>query len=241
MQLSRFYFSLLFVCILALSTAQGQAGYHFGTKGGLSLANQNWNGGDRRPYLTYHINAFVETRDPEERGALFAQIGLHNRGSSIGFRTFDNLRNNRAYEFKNISLMVGAKKLISTVFLGAKPYYFLGVRGEYNLTDNLREMQNFFINLTNNNTNPDFTFNSFISREPAFIQKWLYGISIGGGLQFEGGEFFNTALEFTVSPDLNFQYDQGPSTFNNGNALQIRNVTFEVSLVLRFLREVVYE
>jgi len=239
MQLSRFYFSLLFVCILALSTAQGQAGYHFGTKGGLSLANQNWNGGDRRPYLTYHINAFVETRDPEERGALFAQIGLHNRGSSIGFRTFDNLRNNRAYEFKNISLMVGAKKLISTVFLGAKPYYFLGVRGEYTISQNIEEMQKFFFDLQRLNSNPDFTFESFTSRDPLYVRKYLYGISIGGGLQFEGGEFFNTALEFTLSPDLNYQYVQANS--GGTNTLSIRNVTFEVSLVLRFLREVVYE
>lgn len=241
MQVRELSFSLFFILIMCLSPAFGQGGYHFGTKGGATMANQNWNGGDRRPYLSYHINAFVETRDPDERGALFAQLGFHNRGSSIGFRTFDNLRNSRAYEFQNISLMLGAKKLLFQTFLGAQPYYFLGVRGEYNLNDNLREMQDFFINLSNNSTNPDFTFSSFISREPAFIQKWLYGISIGGGLQFEGGEFFNTALEITLSPDLNYQYDQGPSNFNGGNSLRIRNVSFEVSLVLRFLREVIYE
>lgn len=200
------------------------------------MANQNWNSS---AYFSYHINAFVESRDPEERGSLFAQIGLHNRGSSVGFTSLNNIRNRRAYKFQNISLLVGAKKPIEKYLLGGTPYYFVGIRGEYTLSENLREMQEDFVKLQSTSINPE-VFSTFLVREPANVEKFLYGISLGGGLQFDGGEYFNTALEFTLSPDLSYQYIGLPQG-SSGSVRQVRNVSFEVSLVLRFLREVIYE
>lgn len=227
-------FILLCLLISLIHNATAQGGYHFGTKGGLSLANQNWNGFERRASLTYHINAFVETLDPEGRGALYAQLGLHNRGSNIGFTS---LRNQRSYNFKNISLCAGAKKLLDTNFDLGRPYYFVGIRAEYTLSNNMTEMRDYFLDVFNQN--PQFTSPSLLA-EPLFATKFNYGLSFGGGIQFDGGDFFTPSLEFTISPDISFQYDRLPNSISS-DATQVRNLTFEISFVLRFLREVTYE
>jgi len=236
---------ILCLCLLGL-WAPGQAqsttgGYHFGLKLGPTLANQNWNGADIRPLFTYHINAFVESRDPNEKGALFAQLGLHNRGSSIFINRVGNLnRSTGRYRFRNLALMVGAKKLLDTQILGAQPYYLIGIRGEYSFSNNMREQQELFNQIFA--SIPIQEVPTLVRVEPAFAQQWLYGISLGAGFKFEGTEFFDTALEFTLSPDLNFQYNRLPGAVGtNSSALQIRNVSFEISLVLKFLREIIYE
>ena len=110
-----------------------QGGYHFGVKGGLTLANQNWNDNERRVLLALHGNVFVESRDLENKGALFAQIGMHTRGSSITTSSlgFGNLQT--GYRFQNISLLAGAKKKISPLNR-ATPYYMVGIRAEYTLS-----------------------------------------------------------------------------------------------------------
>ena len=230
---------LLFLVIAVLCGQDliGQNGYHFGTKGGISIGNQNWNGAERSPLFSYHINGFIESRDPNLRGSLYAQFGLHTRGSGLGVIFNSNSRN--SYRFRNLSLLVGFKKVLDKEVLSANPYYFMGIRGEYTVSNNMREIQEFFINVFN--ANPTNTIPSFITAEPAFVNQWLYGISIGGGFQFYGSEFFNTALEFTLSPDINFQYNRLPGQISGQDALQIRNVTFEISLVFRFLREIIYE
>ncbi len=222
------------------SSLSAQNGYHFGTKGGLTIGSQNWNGGERSPLFSYHIAGFVETLDPNLRGSLFAQLGLHNRGSSLGFRGLNFGRNSRSsYRFRNISLQVGAKKVLDTEVIGARPFYFVTIRGEYTISDNMREIQDFNTQFLNNNTFPNGVPSNFII-EAAFVNPWLYGIGIGGGFQFEGSEYFNTALEFSINPDLNFQYNRLPGQIQGTDALQIRNVSFEVSLVFRFLREIIY-
>ena len=226
---------IVFVLYLIPSESFAQGGYHFGLKGGPTLANQNWDGFERRYALTYNISGFVESRDPEDRGSLFAQLGLHNRGSSVGLFGFRSRRN---YNFKNISLLLGAKKAVDTELLGAKPYYFLGIRGEYTLAHNLVEMFEFFENILFNN--PQIMNAGSLLVEPAFVRRWNYGISIGGGFEFSGTEFFNPALEFTISPDLSYQYQRFPNSISPFET-QVRNVSFEISLVLRFLREIVYE
>lgn len=231
---------ILVLTFLGSLTLSGQGGYHFGVKGGLSIGNQNWNGAERSPLFSYHFNGFIESRDPDLRGSLYAQFGLHTRGSSFGFRGLNFSSNSRnSYRFRNLSLLVGFKKVLDKDLLSAKPYYFMGIRGEYTISNNMREIQDFFLQVFN--LNPGTAIPSFITAEPAFVNQWLYGISIGAGLQFTGSELFNTSLEFTLSPDLNFQYNRLPGQVGGQDALQIRNVSFEVSLVFRFLREIIYE
>lgn len=221
---------LLFIISFQVS---GQNGYHFGIKAGPTIANQTWNNSERRVALTYHFTGFVETLDPEERGSLYAQLGLHNRGSSVGI---SNFRSRWNYNFKNIALELGARRILDQEMLGARPYYSVGIRGEYNVTNNLEEITQGFQEIIFNN--PNLNNGSFTIEDPVFLNKFVYGISIGGGLQFYGSEFFNTAVELRVSPDIGFQYDRVVSA---NSSTQIRNVSVEISLVLRFLREVIYE
>ena len=72
------------------------------------------------------------------------------------------------------------------------------------------------------------------------MNSFNYGLTVGGGFEFGGTDFFTPAIEFSISPDVSFQYDR-PELPNLGlNQARIRNITFEISLVLKFLREIVY-
>jgi len=228
--------------LLTATPLSAQGGFHFGLKAGPSLVNQTWNEGERRIATSYHTNLFIESRDPNDRGSLFAQIGMHNRGSSITINNFGfgGGRIMSAYNYKNISLLVGAKKNVASS-MNFQPYYLVGIRGEYNFSNNLEEL------ITENCLN-----NPLIAScpypDPNFINNFTYGITIGGGLELTNSEFFDTAVEFSFSPDLSYQI-QRPELPNiaspqPGNTtlreLQIRNLSFEISLVLKFLREVIY-
>ncbi len=232
---------LLFLFLASFSLISQEAGgYHFGLKGGISLANQNWNNADRRILFNNHFNVFVESLDPDEKGSLFAQLGIHSRGSGIRVNFLNGGFANDGYVYRNLSLLLGAKRKLASV-QALKPYYFVGVRLEYTLFNNLQDIIERYYNPS--------TRSSFIYPDPNFITKLNYGISMGGGFEFDGGKFFNPAIEINFSPDLSFQYDQPPiGTVIAPNGMpvdvpqrRIRNFTLEVSLVLRFLREVIYE
>lgn len=229
-------FSFFLLCLFS-GSLYCQGGYHFGIKGGISLANQTLNESDRRMLLTYHGNLFVETRDPNDRGALYAQLGMHTRGSSFGRTNFGS--NGLKYEYQNLALLLGARKKIASG-LSAQPYYTLGIRIEYTLGHNLQEI-GLRLDEANSVPNPINNF-QFDILQPNYVNKINYGISIGGGFEFYGGDFFTPAIEFNISPDLSFQYDRPEIPVSTGTlrAVQIRNLTFEVSLVLKFLREIVY-
>lgn len=229
--------TLCLLCTYAVDLG-AQGGYHFGIKAGPTLANQTWNEGERRMLFAYHGNVFVESRDPNDRGSLYAQLGMHTRGSSIRLLTLGSSVDN-GYKFQNISLQVGAKKNVSSS-LNFQPYYFAGIRGEYNVSNNLLDIIERYCT---GNTQIVCNF-----PDPVFINKITYGITIGGGLILSESEFFSPTIEFSFSPDMSYQYQQ-PSLGNipnpNGGTTtlgerQIRNVSFEVSLVLKFLREVIY-
>ncbi len=219
---------------------ENAAGFFFGPKIGLSVATQNWNGAERRPLFNNHLALFIESLDPDLAGSLFAQIGYHSRGSSLAVNNIlSGTFSNRGFIYKNLSFMAGAKKRFHEGEKG-RAYYLFGVRAEYNLHNNLRELQS------------EFALGASALFYPLeeFVNKVTYGLTIGGGLEFWSSKFFQPAIEFNFSPDINFQYRDGPfdrviNPFNgqpqNIPERSIRNVTFEVTLVLRFLREVIYE
>lgn len=226
--------ALVLYCLPTSAIAQG--GFHFGLKAGPTLASQSWNFGERRMAATYHANVFVESRDLNDKGSLFAQAGLHNRGSSITITTLGiggNLQS--GYNFQNVSLLVGAKKNVSSD-MRFQPYYMLGIRGEYNLSENLEEL------ILQNCVN-----NRFLTvcpyPDPIYVNKITYGITIGGGFELSRSDFFTSALEFSFSPDLSYQLQRPQVTVGgvDQSQLQVRNVSLEISLVLKFLREVIYE
>lgn len=213
-------------------------GFYFGPKGGLSLGNQNWNGFERGVMINWHGALFMESLDPELRGSLFMQLGYHSRGSGLRLVNLtQGLNLNQAIVWNNIGLTLGAKKRLITESLGT-PYYFVGIRGEYNLKNNIAEVQERF------SAGAASLFYPF----EIYNRKFVYGLSFGGGYEFYGSEFIQPAVEVTVSPDLSFQYvspeignvinpfDGRAVTLNERN---IRNITLEVSLIIKFKREVI--
>ena len=79
--------------------------------------------------------------------------------------------------------------------------------------------------------------------------KFLFGVLFGGGYELPFGKYVSGMLEFSVSPDFSKQIYLPPQatgfTDQSGNEIILReqnvsNVSFEISLGLRFLREITY-
>ena len=89
--------------------------FGFGPKGGATLGIQHWNRTTRQPILAGHGAFFIETLDEnKEFGSLYAQLGLHQRGSTTRsfISSFDNsLIPGIRFVFNNISLQIGAKEI----------------------------------------------------------------------------------------------------------------------------------
>jgi len=236
---------LVLFCLITFSSLHAQeddeqvTGFHFGPKLGLTMANQNWNGFQRRPLFDYHGILFVESLDPYYKGSLFAQIGYHSRGSSLIVNNITQGFNfSEGVVFRNLGVTLGAKKRLYIPSMSSTPYYFVGVRAEYNVANNTEEIQTRF----------SATASSLFYPFPIYVNKIVYGLSFGGGFEFAGSEFISPAIEINVSPDIGFQY-MSPEIFPVINprtgmttTLQersIRNITFEVSFVLRFKRKVI--
>jgi hypothetical protein len=144
------------------------------------------------------------------------------------------------FEFRNISLTLGAKQEIGAN-IGSKLYYLLGVRGDYTLNTNLEEAS----------TNNGGLFLGILPFD-GFVTKFNYGVTLGGGIQFDFSDYVATFLELTVNPDFSKQYRQpaipnvrNPNP-NSSNSLitiperQISNTTIELTLGFRFLHKIVY-
>ena len=211
-------------------------GFYFGPKGGMVLGFQNWNGFERDPLFAYCGDVFIESLDPNGSGSLFASIGYHVRGSAVRvINPVAGFRYAQGFRFNNVSVMVGAKKKFRKTG-NWDTYYHVGVRGEYNVgTD--------FGNASTNVSTAAF----FPIAE--LTNKFTYGISGGAGIEYFMSEFVSPFLEFTVSPDLSFQYKQGsignvtnPFTGITGPVppREIRNLSIELTVGFKFLRKVVY-
>lgn len=219
-------------------------------KGGLSLGTQKWDNADRQLLFAWHGALAVESVDNEnDRSALFAQIGYHVRGSATRFRfiNFDGFPGgsfSEGFRFNNISLILGAKQKFPMGAAGtARYYYFGGLRGDYTLSTNIDQ-------LSQGN-------DCAIGVYPLIggVQRWIGGVSAGGGIEFKLSELVGGQLELSIHPDFTLQYRQPPATIRlpgnctyNGQPQdisiperKIRNTTLELSLGLRLLKKVVYE
>jgi hypothetical protein len=229
----------LSAALIAQDENEKVTGYYFGPKAGLTLAAQNWDGFQRNPLLAYHGALFIESFDPYYRGSLYAQLGYQQRGSSIRVSNITQGFNFQSgVVFNNLSASIGAKKRIDTGSYQRVPYYFVGVRAEYNVSNNTQEIQERFSGGAS----------SLFYPVPTFVNDFVYGLSFGGGFEFVGSEYVFPAIEFTISPDISLQYESpgGIPIINpfNGQSTElqerrIRNITFEFSLVLKFKREVI--
>ena len=222
----------------------GAQGFYFGLKGGPSLGIQQWNSFEQDPLLAYHVDAFIESNEEDAQAfSVFAQLGYHVKGSA--------LRNQRAFlpgnevfriptrefQFRNAVLTLAGKKRLN--FDGNfVPFYAFGVRGEYTINTNLDEYEE-----------ANRLFNNFYPTD-IFVNRFQYGVYLAAGLELALGEAAGATVELSVNPDFSRQYFQQPlgniiDPFRPGQTRSvpersIRNITFELSVGIRLLRQIEY-
>lgn len=230
---------VLLFAILFQVTGNGQS-FWFGAKGGGGMNFQSWGNGltqniNRDPIFSLNGDIFIESFDEFNRGSLYAQFGYHTRGSSIRFVSFNNLfETQQGFRFNNLVLEAGARKTFS-INKSVFPYYHVGLRGEYTVSTNLDDYK---------------IFNNLFYPMNEFVRKFNYGVSFGGGFIKPVTELSDLFLDITISPDLSFQYEQppipnviDPITFQRVSLelRQVRNLSIEAKIGIRFLRRVIYE
>lgn len=241
-KMMRFVFTtLLLSWFFGQTTAQSTA---YIINAGPSVGFQKWdNGGDRQLLFKYHASIAVESVDNEDdRGSLFAQFGYHVKGSANRYRFLFQGGGINAFSeefrYNNLSLLLGAKQKFPMGATGRSRYfYFGGIRGDYTLSTNIDEL-----------ASGNFYAAAYYPQIGA-MNRWMVGVSIGGGIQFEFGELVGGQVSLSVNPDLTSQINQPPGVvsdpFNPGqnitvSARRVRNTTVELSFGLRLLKKVVY-
>lgn len=223
---------LSILCLLMASSSFSQS-FWFGPKGAISFNVQNWDGFERDPYFSINGDIYIESEDEFSRSSLYAQIGLHTRGSSTRVNFLGGNAATQSFQFDNLVFEAGAKQKL-TDQINKGPYYLLAARAEYTLSTNLSEY---------------VQFQSAFYPIDDFVRKFNYGVTVGGGWEFEFSELIGGLIELTVNPDLSNQYEQQaiPNVINPFNGQQItlperkvRNLTFEIKFGLRFMRKVEY-
>lgn len=222
-----------------------EGGYLFGVKGGLTVGTQNWGSFEREPLIGYHGDLFIESLPELGQFSLWAQLGYHQRGSSLQRQIGATITGQvfqtpaQSFIFENIVLGLGGKQVFA--YLGAADaYWLLGLRAEYNIDTNLDEFDRI----------SDFAQRRFFPFESYdFINRFVFGVSVGAGISFPIGEGADVLLELNIQPDFTLQYNQ-PEIGNVINpfttvpttipARQIRNISIELSAGFRFRRRVIY-
>lgn len=231
----------LFLAIMPIIYGQSTA---FVFQGGPNMGFQRWdNSFERQPLFKWHASLGIESINNEDDAfSIFGQFGYHVVGSATRFRFFYQGGGGVAtfteeFRFNNLTAIAGAKfrkPLGETTRL----FYFGGLRGDYTLSTNLDELSS---------RTPELALYYPIN---GFTNKWILGISMGGGLEWNFAEVVGMQIGLSFHPDLTLQYNQ-PPIFNVINPLnpsqttniperRIRNATFELSVGLRLLRKVEY-
>lgn len=233
-----YVFLVLSYTIFTIHHMKGQS-FWFGAKGGGAMNYQSWGEGltqgiNRDPLFSLNADVFIESFDEFNKGSLYGQFGYHTRGSSIRFVSFNNLfATQQGFKFNNLVLEVGARKVIS-IDKSIFPYYHVGLRGEYTVSTNLDDYR---------------IFNNLFYPIDDFVRKINYGVSFGGGFIKPITELSDIFLDINISPDLSFQYEQpplqnviDPFTLQRISLplRQVRNLSLELKIGIRFLRRVIY-
>lgn len=206
---------------------------------------QQWDGFQQDALFSYHVAAFVETVEENDAFNLFAQAGYHIRGSALRNRQLFNLNGDlfnlptQNFEFRNAVLTLGGKQKKPLGLSENKYYYGFGLRGEFTLSTNLAEYEaaNEFIGGV-----------GFYPQEGP-VRRFNYGAYLAGGIEFPFGDLIGGLVEVSINPDFSRQYFQPeignvidpfrPGQSRTVGERSIRNLTFEVTLGLRFIRRVI--
>jgi hypothetical protein len=232
MSMKYLYYYLIGFLIFVTFDAAAQS-FYFGPKAGLAINTQQWNNFERDALFSLHGDLFIESYSEGSTSSLYAQVGYHTRGSAVRLQGFNIPSFSNAFKFNNIVLIAAAKRLVSDK-KNIKPYYVLGIRGEYTVSNNLDEYTQ---------------FQSIFYPLDFYVNKFNYGFVVGGGFDFELSDLYGAFIEFVVSPDISFQYQQPAipnviSPFNGQTVTiserRIRNLSLEITFGMRFLRKVEY-
>lgn len=241
----RFTFGIVLIIVVFGQIAAQSTAYviNVGPTAGL----QKWdNSFDREPLFKYHASLAIETLNNEaDKSAVFAQLGYHVKGSATRFRYF-NINSGfpagtftEEFKFNNFSLLLGAKQKFELGKTGRSRYfYFGGIRGDYTYSTNLDELAS-------------AQTAALFYPQVGGVQRWMFGVSVGGGLEFSISELVGGQINLSINPDLTNQYyqPQSPPLINpfdpSGGSIviserRIRNTTVELSFGIRLLRKVVY-
>jgi hypothetical protein len=251
----------LLLSLFSISLSAQTQGTYYSVKGGLTIGTQQWNSFEREPLFAYHGIVSAESIPEQGRFSLFAQLGYHVKGSTIRRTLFGSPFNSsfnqltaQAFKFYNVGLTLGAKQRLDDDPSGGF-YYLFGIRGDYTVDTNLDEYDT-FVNSTNNGgtffiTPGTFPLDVYYSGETLLgVRRINYGITVGGGYDVPLSEYVGALIEFTVNPDFSLQYQQpaidnvrnpfNPNQSRSISERRIRNLTFELTVGLRFLRKVEY-
>jgi hypothetical protein len=239
-------FTLVFIVISFYTlSAQSMA---FGVKVGPTAAFQRWDNYDRAPLYKYHGAVFVESLSDEGPYSLFAQLGYHVKGSAIRFQrtviqTQTGLQSipggNIGFEFNNLSLLLGAKQKKTLNETNMSYYYQFGVRGDYTLSTNLLSAQD-----------PASRLYYPIYPIKENVQKFNYGATIGGGIEFPFSDLIGGIIELNIHPDFSNQYFSPPISnltdpftgqLYSAGEQRVFNIVAELSLGIRFINKVIYD
>jgi len=191
------YILILFVGIFFCTNTEAQTGTAYGFKGGLTFSNQQWNNQERELLPAYHGALTVESRDEELGVSLFGDLGWHVKGSRVVFQktvypspiTGQNIelpRRSIRQPFNNLSLVLGVKKLGQlTDFVNY--YYGAGAHADYNISYDIYY------------GNSDFF--------DQYINKFTYGGSVVGGLEYTVGDNGIAFFEVSFHPDAGKQIE----------------------------------
>ena len=241
--------SFIFLCFSIFEiSAQGFA---WGVKGGLTAANQSFNGGssfNNGLLFKYHGALYIESAPEEATSVLYAQAGYHTRGHARRYQrgVSYNYQTGQLQEvsgfkeefvFNNLALIVGVKR--RGVLNNDRAFYAIGLRGEYTLKTNLPDGANL----------PGLFSLYYPTKD--FVRKINYGLTLSGGYEFPFSDLIGGFAELSIHPDISRQYFQPSIVINSTNPFtgesigtipeqSIRNLTFELTIGFRFLRKVVY-
>ncbi|MBK9255286.1 MAG: hypothetical protein IPM42_07360 [Saprospiraceae bacterium] len=228
---------ILLLCGVSLNVSAQS--FWFGAKAGAAVNYQSWGQGlgqsiNRDPLFSLNGDLFIESFDEFNKGSLYAQLGYHTRGSSVRFVSFNNaFASQQGFKFNNVVLELGARKAFD-IGKSVFPYYLLGLRGEYTVSTNLDDY---------------LIFGSLFYPINDFVRKFNYGVTFGGGFTKPITDLSDVFAEFSISPDLSFQYEQPPlfgiiEPFTqqriNLELRQVRNLSVEFKIGIKFLRKVEY-
>lgn len=234
---------ILLILVVFASISHGQS-TAFVVSLGPVVGTQKWDNAQRQTLFAYHASLAVESvNNEDDKSSLLAQVGYHVKGSANRFNFIDPRGGfnivSQPFKFNNLSLLVAAKQKFPMGASGRSRYfYFGGIRGDYTLSTNLDEL------------NENFPLLTGIYPDEGGVKHFIFGVTAGGGFQFELSDLIGAQVSISLNPDLTNQYYSGPipnviSPYSPGQTFtiperRIRNTTLEISVGLRLLRKVEY-